>query len=167
MLPDSGIAFYTNSSSVFMKQRRLHLPHLSEFGFQFWSFLQDVNQDQNPNSSNMLPTNRSCPQNSSASSKLYFLDSVPSWEWLQNQNSSSAHPLPGPPPTPRHTHCGHHTAVRTPRPCNHAHAATPPTSTAQPRQPAAPIHCRPRPIAELPLPIPNLETSKTGILRLT
>ena len=29
-----------------------------------------------------------------ACSKLYFLDSVPSWEWLQNQNSSSAHPLP-------------------------------------------------------------------------
>lgn len=27
-------------------------------------------------------------------SKLYFLDSVPSWEWLQNRNSSSAHPLP-------------------------------------------------------------------------
>ena len=27
-------------------------------------------------------------------SKLYFLDSVPSWEQLQNRNSSSAHPLP-------------------------------------------------------------------------
>jgi len=31
---------------------------------------------------------------SCACSKLYFLDSAPSWEWLQNQNSSSAHPLP-------------------------------------------------------------------------
>ena len=31
---------------------------------------------------------------SCACSKLYFLDSVLSWEWLQNQNSSSAHLLP-------------------------------------------------------------------------
>ena len=161
MLPDSGIAFYTNSSSVSMKQRRLHLPHLSEFGFQFWSFLQDVNQDQNPNSSNMLPTNRSCPQNSSTSSKLYFLDSVPSWKWPQNRNSSSAHPLPGPPPTPQHTSLPPHRRTRATHTPPH-----PPTSTAQPRQPAS-VPYRPHPIAEPPLPIPHLETSKTGILRLT
>ena len=157
MLPDSGIAFYTNSSSVFMKQRRLHLPHLSEFGFQFWSFLQDVTQDQNPNSSNMLPTNRSCPQNSSTSSKLYFLDSVPSWKWPQNRNSSSAHLLPGP-----SRHRMHATPVqpRTRRHTAHTHNSTTPNSS--PRPLPLPSHRR----ASL-LPIPHLGTSKTGILRLT
>ena len=141
MLPDSGIAFYTNSSSVFMKQRRLHLPHLSEFGFQFWSFLQDVNQDQNPNSSNMLPTNQSCPQNSSASSKLYFLDSaVAPQSELQLSTPATgpathttAHIAATTPPYARHAHATTHTPPHRPHPqLNHANQQPPSTAAPAP-----------------------------------